>query len=702
MLNQTLRKKWYMLLLLTGIVCLFQPVSSYAYQVSEITATYKSGQIFITWKNPSATKLQYNIYRSTSKFTSSSQISDSKFLGFVRDSSAKNIRLSQDLKENVFYRIKNNDGPLKGDRGLYVVTCTDNKSYYYAVTVTDLKTGTESKSITLDKNSLSSPVNEKKVKPQPVWQDSVTWSTGDVVQRYVQFVNNQETALYPAMNSTGSYGFNFYLIKRGNASKCPLFVFYEGMMENSIVGNGLDEFEDKTITNCYILGVDDWLPIPDGNGGIGVGENTFFCCYHEDFNIYSDNNPVPAHGTVRTYPQKRYLESINWATSHFDIDTSMIYLVGVSAGGFGALLTASIIPEKIAAVYSIVEPIIIKPAGDEGNIDLPVQMWGMSTSDLLSDVDDPNTGDRLPVYTLMNMKKMAGVNKFLNVPLIFDVHGKNDPTVMWSDMLTNWYDSLQTNNYGGALYWDGRKHDGAKSDFLDMETTPDFFKYKTNLSYPAFSNCSVDDDYGNGNLNSGSDVGTVNGRLDWDDITDQKCSYSVHTFMNDLYIGGIHIPQQYSSCKADITLRRLQKFAPSVGDKINWTNYDNSGNKIQSGSLTYNGGLVTLKNITVKKSGNVVTATITNCGKAAHVSDAEQDSNVFFTRSGDGYSVNIECSVSEEGFLNLYDLLGRVVFHEKIYLSPGTNTYHVSAPGQGIYLVEVKSNSITHADKLFF
>jgi hypothetical protein len=45
--------------------------------------------------------------------------------------------------------------------------------------------------------------------------------------------------------------FNFYLINRGNATIYPLFAFYEGLLENSIKGNGIDSFQN--VSNCYIL-----------------------------------------------------------------------------------------------------------------------------------------------------------------------------------------------------------------------------------------------------------------------------------------------------------------------------------------------------------------------------------------------------------------------------------------------------------------
>ncbi|MBA2407663.1 MAG: hypothetical protein H0V65_06700, partial [Chitinophagales bacterium] len=334
------------LYIMVGIIFLslmYNPQNCFAYSVSNLTASYSNGQVFLTWTDPSESNLQYNIYRSNTKFTNTSQITSNKFLGFVRDNSSENIHLSQGGSQKVYYKIKDNGQPLTANQGLYVVTCTANQKYYYAVTITNLTTGIESKTITPGENALMTPVNETIAKPQPVFQKVVVASGGEEKQQYVQFGNNQETPLYPALNSTGSYGFNFYITKRGNAGNYPLVVIYEG--EGAIAGGGVGL--DASISDCYVLGVDDWLPIPDNSGNIG--DNTHYCCYHENFNIYSNNNPVPTKGIVKTYPQRRYIEAIHWAESHFPIDANRIYTKGTSATGFGALLTAFIIPEEIAA-----------------------------------------------------------------------------------------------------------------------------------------------------------------------------------------------------------------------------------------------------------------------------------------------------------------------------------------------------------------
>src|SRR2546430_17694565 len=78
---------------------------SQAYTVSNLATEYHNGQIFLTWTNPSATNLQYNVYRSVLPLTLSSQLNSNTYLGFVRDSSSKNIFWSQQSKANIFYKI---------------------------------------------------------------------------------------------------------------------------------------------------------------------------------------------------------------------------------------------------------------------------------------------------------------------------------------------------------------------------------------------------------------------------------------------------------------------------------------------------------------------------------------------------------------------------------------------------------------------
>ena len=110
-------------------VLLMSTIPAKAYLVTEIQAAYSNGQVFLTWKNPTATNLQYNVYRSTSPLNASN-INSSTYLGYVRDNSAKNSRKSQLYGSTYYFKINASAPPLASDRGLYVATCTNAGSYY--------------------------------------------------------------------------------------------------------------------------------------------------------------------------------------------------------------------------------------------------------------------------------------------------------------------------------------------------------------------------------------------------------------------------------------------------------------------------------------------------------------------------------------------------------------------------------------------
>ena len=671
---------------------------SFGSTVTNLTATYSNGQVFLTWTNVSSTNQQYNVYRSSSKLTSSSQLNSSTLLGFVRDSSSKNYRLSQLDKKNIFFKIKDNGQPLAANQGLYAVTCANNnKSYYYAVTVTDLSSGTEYKQLTLGKNSLSSSVTDKTVKPLPVLQDSIVSGKSGIgaKYRYVQFVNNQQTPLWPAMNSTGSFEMNFYFEKLGTVQRYPLMVMFNGDVALSTKKNATVPL---TFTYGYILGLDDYLPLKEGKT---IGSDDYFMGYYQNFNIYTNDNPIPTSGIIKVYAQKSYLEAINWAESHFPVDTSMVYATGDSHTGFGALITATTYPQKFAAIYVTVEPINIGPSGDQ----IYEEEWGMNSTKLNTDFMNPQTGLPIPITDFSDARAMVHNDELLNMPLIFDVHGKNDTKVLWAQSKIDWLDSVQSNHIGGAFYWDQRQHGGDGKNFTTDETTPDFFRYQTTKSYPAFSNCTINQNPGNGDKNSGAPWGGINSYLDFNDnITDQKCNYSVMVFIKDLYVGGVLAPIQYDTCTSDVTIRRLQNFRPKNGQTVNWANYNINNVKIQSGSFVYTGRLITLTGMKINKTGNTLTFSISGCsGPNDRISAGNTNAQpVYFSRDASGYLANIKSSDEEVAAVTIYDVMGRMVSTDRIYLSAGVTHYRIPKFSGGTYFVKIEGATLHFSQSILF
>src|ERR1700749_1011017 len=108
----TLRNQVRNIFILTTFFLVITISSVFSYTVTNLAATYQSGQVFLTWTDPNVQSLQYNVYCSSSPFTSSSQLTSASFLGFVRDSSSKNIFWSQQSGEDVFFKIQNSAAPL--------------------------------------------------------------------------------------------------------------------------------------------------------------------------------------------------------------------------------------------------------------------------------------------------------------------------------------------------------------------------------------------------------------------------------------------------------------------------------------------------------------------------------------------------------------------------------------------------------------
>lgn len=679
----------------SGILAFFltsfvpQVLFSQAVYVSNLQATYRNGQVFLTWTCPAGTGYKYKIYRSTSILDKKSKITSSVYLGgYVLDSSSLNVRLTRKLGVNTFYTIEDGGQPLSANTGLYVVTCDAPGSYYYAVTVTRLSNNKEYSKMTVGSNTLASPVQESVAMPQPVLQSTfTTGSTGETCYRYVQFGDHRNLPHYPYMFSQGSYGFNFIMIYRGNYVNGPLFVFYEGIEGNAFIGSGLEQFSSFAINNCIMISMDDWLPLPNGYGS-GAGGNTFWTGYHENFNPYILTNPIPTSGTIRMYHQHRYVHTIRWAMKHLPIDSNQVNLVGKSAGGFGALVTALIIPEKINSVYSIVAPVKIKSY----NLDPDTsdeQLWGKSNSRLLCDIIDKTTGTQLVAFDLMDIKTMTQRYSAIGLPVIYTIHGKNDVTVGWSDK-PPYLNQNEQAFQGGVHFWDQRTHNGSGANFYDSEITPPFSKFRTNVSYPAVSNCDINQNPGDGTASNGDPYGAYSAYVTYDSVTDNPCKWTCKLNLVNYTVGGV-AQGNYTSCYADITIRRAQNFKPSGGVTLKWAVYDKDNVKIQSGSFTYSAGArITIGGVKVKKTGSRLEVEIKNCtGRDADPAQ-HQEAEPFLVQQGhNGWLVTLTSNREISARLQLVDMLGRLVMEENLLLAAGKQQHHVAAPAHGSFILRL-------------
>ncbi len=355
------------------------------------------------------------------------------------------------------------------------------------------------------------------------------------------------------------------------------------------------------------------------------------------------------------------------------------------------------LPNKIAAVYSVCAPIVIKSFNNDG-YELDNQMWGDPGSHLLSDVIDPTTGLGYEVFDLMNIKTMMNKLKNTGLPVIYTIHGKNDNTVFWSDKPTY---LTQNENYwqGGVHFWDQREHDGDNSNFFDNETMPKFDRFAVNSSFPAFSHCDGNEDPGDGDPLTGDAYGSFSGSVAWDSLTEDACNWKVNTSIIDFTVGGVVSNSDVTSSYAKVTIRKAQKFAPIDGETIKWYNYNSSNTQIQSGSFVYHlGDAISIDSVKIKRAGTRLEIQRKNCTLKEHEEDnANTDAlpvnQMTINNSSDGWVVVINSSMNQMAHLNLFDMMGRSLVAKTVSLNEGANYIELNAPAHGTFLIGLVSEN---------
>lgn len=661
---------------------LFLVVSAKAYTVTNLVATSSNGQIFLTWKNPTATNLEYRVYRCNSMITNTNKLSTKQFIGYVRDNSGKNMRKSTLQNQDFYFTINPGNGPLTSDRGLYVATSKSNKMIYYAVTVTNLSDGVEDRTINMGNNSLSTPVQEERTDPMPILQNISIKTNGDINYEYTIWGDNQDMHYYKAFNNCGSYGYNFTLVSRNPGTAGPLFIKFEHEDPFQMMGGAV-------CSDCNIIQLDDWLP---------NGKSTYWVGYNSNYDTYSDNNPVQTSGIVRTYTQNRLREIIQWAGLQPSIDKSRVYTTGTSHNGFGAMFTSLMMPSLIAATQTTVAPCLIRAArGSNWETE-----WCAYNMNLKTDVINKNTGDTILLWNLLDLRKMFFIDKNYDLPYMIGVNGKKDLTVGWVQSF-HWFDSLNLNRQGGVWFWDQRNHSGSGKNFTTDETTLNFLRFNTLRSFPAFAYNSSNKNPGTGSATNGDPYGAINGNLDWNDnsIDDQICSYSINCFIKKFYVNGV-LQIQTDSTQADITLRRLQYFHPTSGQSISWTVKNESNQIVNQGSFIYNSGPITIYDVNIYKTGSTLSLVIGNCQRIENAPIVQNSSEILtVAKSGENYEVFVNLKNDSRVEMNVIDITGRIVNNRIVAMHEGINKFFLDLH-PGTYIIQVRSLGFSESKKLVF
>lgn len=647
--------------------------------VANIKAVSHDGQVFLTWDNLPRKHVVYTAYRSTTPIRNGVQLASAQNLGTVHDNSGRNQRLWY-LQGPTYLKIDSASAPLDSNKGLIVTTSPTSGSFYYAITPT--LGALEDTTIVPGSNSLVSPVIESVIMPKPVWQGTSVVN-GRTYERYVLFASKTTSSLFPQMTTAVTFPYNFSVYKSGAVSPHPItFLFHPGGGDFLSTWGGWRTTGDP---NEYVVTFDEWLP-----GDVGT---TYSYGYHENYDIFADTHPIPTTGLLYNYTARKVAYIVDWALRNLPVDSTRTYMTGYSMGAMGTMLNLIALRQKIAAVFVFGAEFNMS-VGEDGWMD---PLWGSRQSNLM-------TNEGLRREERLNMSFMLSANRLNSIPIMFTFSGKNDVNTGWAEKLV-FYDSMNACRHGGFHFWNTGDHYQVFDNYPWMTSFPNFSfftRYRTNLSYPAFSNCSINKNPGNGTPSNGDPTGSINGHLDWyDNIVDLTNKWEITLRLKDYDLEPDAAPD---SATTDVTPRRLQAFSVSRGARVNWEIRRNNI-LMQQSSFVYDGNLLTIPGVKVYKDSTRLTVTYSPATVVEQGALPREFALMQNYPNPFNPTTNFEFRIANRGLVKLrvFDVLGRrisTLVNE--VRAPGTYTvrWDASSLSSGVYFYQLRAGDFFETKKM--
>ncbi len=312
--------------------------------------------------------------------------------------------------------------------------------------------------------------------------------------------------------------------------------------------------------------------------------------YHERYWDGPPDQQQWQEGVVHPYSQRRTLSFLEWVATQWDVDLTRTHVAGNSMGGSGAPMFAIRHSDRIAWATGWVGVHIPMKTPNFKNSYANVYgrpEWNIRFEDGTPVWDYFDDTWHLKQYP----KKEIGLICFSN--------GKNDGGIGW-EQAAEFYRALQETRRPHIFVWGQSGHGQRARLPVSLSDRHMPMDLRTDQSQPAFTDCSLDDDPGNGDPKDGDPEGQSNLYLFWetDDVVDTKDSWQMTV--------GLVGKAPQDGCTADITPRRIQQFKPKAGAKVNWTNTSvDTGREIQTGQAVVDEfGLITLREVRIEKGKN--------------------------------------------------------------------------------------------------
>ncbi len=562
-------------------------------EVTGIKAVCRNGQVFVTWKDvaegEAGAKYRYSVYRSDGPITQANVGKAEAVIRGIHNNSCKTPGMAylqkKDRLDPAKPRLKlTADGeqlPLWSGVGVHTVA-KDGKGYY-AVVATDLELKPLSK-VVPGKSATTKSVEEKVAPPQPIRQ--VPPRKGEISGEKIP----KGLPLYVGMHGSC-----------GSKARRNTFAYFSPKKEmgwRAGQPGGFSLSVREGVKTRILLAPRETLTTPAGATGV---EGLWFGLWCKP-NWATDPE-------FRAYPisEKRVKWLVDWAVKTYRADPNRVATGGQSMGAYGSMKIGLRRPRMFSAIY---------PTGPRCRMG---KLSGISADGkklkLYLTGGVPRTEKKIKPSCL---RAMGGKRPMLpdgkteywdyldavaliernhdDLPFLCFIGGRNNGK-MWGGV-GPWGDQVPTvkallkNRHGFAFGWDNGTHGSAKKQFKLLCKYYPWHRFALNLSYPAFSGSSMDDDIGP----AGPKEGYINLGFIWTDPVEDANKWE-STISN---------AEAKVDITVDVTPRRCQKFKLKPGEKLKWAN--SAGGK---GTVTADKwGLVTVEKVKIPL-GKKVTLSIT-------------------------------------------------------------------------------------------
>lgn len=567
-----------------------------------LEAFFRNGQAFLTWDLVEGDDVIYRVYRSDQPISSGADLLPEHFLWEIACSSAVNERKSTALDSLVTYCIEDLD-PLSPGKGLFVHTTTEGGSFYYAVT--QVSEGVEDTVVVIGENALVEPLSESVGKPQPVLQEEGEVMPGVSFRDYVHWASNVDTDSIPAMASYPGYPYNFRVWNvPQDSSAHVLRIFLHAGNSTFLQPARIDQDAVTISPDC-----------PFESCPITELEKTYWFGY----NSMVGYNGSLTDGINVNYHERRILFLKDWAVGNLYVEPAAVHVMGGSLGACGSVLMAIHHPDEIASVLPSLPKLDFNDTSFNAFETLE-RMWG-HPDDHIPTSDGFDTYQRLDAIWML--EQFGSLRDF---PVMVMFFGRHDSTMGWPEKVA-FMNMSQEMKVGGSYFWDSSTHGfgGLREWSVEfLHRFLDYPRYRTDRSYPAITDCSIDDDPGDGDPNEADSVGTIGGYVTWlpESVVDEDWHYEVSI---GLVTQDSAIVLPADTAHATVTLRRLQRFTVLPDVFYRFTNIDTTtGTVVQTGFVKPDpSGLLSVEGVLLTVNGHRLS--FTRAGSPFHADPAFGD-----------------------------------------------------------------------------